>query len=202
VCSSDLSGRVLDIGCGDGRFCTLARNRCTAIVGVDCALKALGIARQRNIPVVQSNFGEHKLPFADASFDVVTCLDVIEHIFDPFFLLKEINRVLKPGGELILTTPNLRYIKHVFDLLLRGQAPKTNCDHASCDGGHLHYFCCKDLEQLLQECGMGVTVRRGVRQSQYRSFKLWLFKLVARLWEKEVEREFFYQGILVKAGKP
>src|SRR3989339_7525 len=158
------TGIALDVGCGDGRFCTMIRSRCAAVLGVDISMNALQVARKRDLAVAQANFGESPLPFASASIDLVTCLDVIEHIFDPYFLLHEIHRVLKPGGRFILTTPNLRFVKHVFDVLLRGRAPKTNLDHASCDGGHLHYFCTQDLKELLQECGFSVVACRGVRQ--------------------------------------
>jgi SAM-dependent methyltransferase len=80
---------------------------------------------------------------------------VIEHVFDPRFLLDEIARVLKPGGILLLDTPNIRYAKHLWSLLIGGRFPVTAGDDEDLrlahDGGHLHYFARRDIEVLLRQ---------------------------------------------------
>jgi ubiquinone/menaquinone biosynthesis C-methylase UbiE len=85
------SERHLDIGCGDGYF--LKRSKCEECFGLD---KILG-----------DNIAD-RLEFPDAYFDYVTLLAVIEHVHDPAGMIKEIARVLKPGGRLIMTTPKRR----------------------------------------------------------------------------------------------
>lgn len=90
--------RHLDIGCGDGYF--LKRSTCEERFGLD---KLLG------------DEITDKIDFANTYFDYVTMLAVIEHISDPGPLLKEITRVLKPGGKLIITTP-IRFADKVINI--------------------------------------------------------------------------------------
>lgn len=80
--------RLLDIGCGDGYF--ILRSKCTERYGLD---------KRTGDEVVDT------LDFPDNYFDYVIMLAVIEHIVDPTDLLKEIHRVLKPGGRFVFTTP-------------------------------------------------------------------------------------------------
>jgi 2-polyprenyl-3-methyl-5-hydroxy-6-metoxy-1,4-benzoquinol methylase len=58
-------------------------------------------------------------PYGDASFDTVLCCELIEHLFaDPMHMMSEINRILKPGGHLVLTTPNIGSLRSVSAILL------------------------------------------------------------------------------------
>ena len=89
--------------------------------------------------------------------DCVVCAAVIEHVFDPYLLMDELRRVAKHGAALLLTTPNLAYLKHRLTLLAGG-LPKTGTDdpvgrwrQKGWDGGHLHYFTRDTLAALLRE---------------------------------------------------
>jgi SAM-dependent methyltransferase len=95
--------RLLDAGCGSGRTLDeLARYG--RVAGVDLSPEAVGAARRRGHEDVQVGRVE-ALPFADATFDVVTCLDVVEHTPDDRATLAELRRVTRPGGLLIVTVP-------------------------------------------------------------------------------------------------
>ena len=85
----------------------------------------------------------------------------IEHVFDPVNLLNEINRVLVTRGELVISTPNTRYWKHIVRLLCFGMAPQTSGDREGYDGGHIHYFTFRDMCNLLNDCGFNVVEKRG-----------------------------------------
>lgn len=104
--ASRVRGRLLEVGCGEGRGIDLllpAIENYTAIDKIQGAVEAL---RQR---YPQGNFvAAHlpPLPFADCSFDSIVTFQVIEHIEADVFFLRELYRVLKPGGVLLLTTPN------------------------------------------------------------------------------------------------
>ena len=111
--SSRSSPRWLDIGCGlelvpwwlkdRASLETELRSRARSLVGVDLNFEALRENRSCNIRL---NVDAAHLPFADESFDLVTCNMVFEHLADPRLVLGEIRRVLRPGGRLIAITAN------------------------------------------------------------------------------------------------
>ncbi|ATW47304.1 class I SAM-dependent methyltransferase [Streptomyces xantholiticus] len=99
---------VLDVGCGDGSAASaaapfLAGHR---LVGIDWSHDALRRARTRMGAVVRGEL-DHGLPFADGCADAVLFSEVVEHLVDPDHALDELRRVLRPGGHLMLSTPNL-----------------------------------------------------------------------------------------------
>lgn len=107
--------RVLDLGCGEGRHAinVYLQEEVTAI-GVDLSHKDLITARCRFLPFAQSctekdfllqQADATCLPFADASLDKIICSEVLEHVENYPAVLREINRVLKPGGLLAVTVP-------------------------------------------------------------------------------------------------
>lgn len=174
--------RLLDIGCGDGTLGYFAKEKYKEVYGVDIVEGALEIARKRGLTTIRVNLNEEKLPFDEQFFDTVTCLDVIEHIFDPRNLIKEISRVLKTEGIAIISSPNTRHLSRVLSLLVKGRFPKTSGDEEGYDGGHIHYFTYKDLEALLEQNGFEVLGKYGV-------------------FGKNFLKEFRSPGIVIKARK-
>ncbi|MFI7007296.1 class I SAM-dependent methyltransferase [Streptomyces sp. NPDC050145] len=100
---------VLDLGCGDGSAAATAAALLPGhrLVGVDWSQDALRRAAARIPYVVRGELSDHGLPFADGAADAVLFSEVIEHLVDPDSALDEIRRVLRPGGHLMLSTPNL-----------------------------------------------------------------------------------------------
>lgn len=97
--------KVLDVGCNDGVFMELLRDkRQCDVYGVDVSEVALEEAKKRNLNVQLAD-GE-TLPFDDKSFDVVILMEVLSHLHDPDKVLKEIRRVLKKNGVLLGSCPH------------------------------------------------------------------------------------------------
>ena len=103
--------RVLDIGCGDGTLTSRLAQRSERVWGVDDALLPLQLARGefarrpgRRTPVL-ANADARRLPFPSDAFDCVVMADVIEHIDAPDAVMSEAHRVLRKGGQVLLTTP-------------------------------------------------------------------------------------------------
>ena len=103
----------LDAGCGDGRhLAALARSpaRPSRVTGADISARILETARAAAAALqpelVQANL--EALPLEDAAFDLALCTQVIEHLLDPAAGVRELARVLRPGGVLVLTTDNSR----------------------------------------------------------------------------------------------
>jgi SAM-dependent methyltransferase len=145
---------VLDVGCNTGygtlRFAPVARR----VVGVDVsprAIEAAGLRAPDGRPefVLTSGFA---LPFADASFDLVTSFQVLEHVPDATAFLGELARVTRPGGMVILATPN------AATRLYPGMAPWNRF--------HVHEYRADELEGLLRGVFATVTVLGmfGVRE--------------------------------------
>ncbi|NIO44342.1 MAG: methyltransferase domain-containing protein [Candidatus Aenigmarchaeota archaeon] len=102
--------KLLDVGCRDGQFTVLLDNiieNDTNLYGLDNEKKAVKLATKRGIKATELDIENQRFPYANNYFDCITCLDVIEHVVEKDFVIEEIYRVLKPGGILILSTPNL-----------------------------------------------------------------------------------------------
>jgi SAM-dependent methyltransferase len=102
-----LEGPVLDLGCGTGYGTALVGRR-REIIGVDRSADAIEYAVVRyTTPTVRFSVEDAVgLPFADSSMSSVVCFEVIEHVPNPEKLLHEVRRVLKPMGQLVISTPN------------------------------------------------------------------------------------------------
>ena len=102
--------RVLDCGCGMGVYMMMInRLRNVDVVGVDGDVGRLEWAEREGIRADLSRVDIHSLPFADASFDKVLMSEVLEHVTDDRRALREVYRVLKPGGTLALSVPHANY---------------------------------------------------------------------------------------------
>ena len=186
---------LLDVGCGDGATTINVREKAARIFGTDIAAQACRAARGRGIAAVVSSLDGASLPFAEASFDAVTCLDVIEHLLDPEHVMREIARVLRPGGRGYVSTVNMRYLKFLWQLAVAGRFPRTSSDTAAYDGGHLHYFTAENLKQLGRSAGLRVERHVGVVPSA----RLRWLQPLQRWWPV---RDFLAAGFLIVFEKP
>jgi SAM-dependent methyltransferase len=113
--------RCLDVGCGDGRCVGLwLHERGREYVGVDVSAAAIRRARSLGLDARQIDDAT-SLPFDNDTFDAVVCIEVLEHLFQPQVAASEIRRVLKPGGVLLATVPNIAYWRRRVDLALLGR---------------------------------------------------------------------------------
>jgi 2-polyprenyl-3-methyl-5-hydroxy-6-metoxy-1,4-benzoquinol methylase len=161
------SGRVLDIGCATGIFLEGMRDRGWQPEGVELSAFAASYARERfGLTVFSGTLEQANYP--DNQFDLATMWDVLEHVPDPAGTLAEINRILKPGGWLVLSLPNpLAWERYWFSQYWAGwDVPR-----------HFQLFTPEVLERYLQQAGLKMveitsfTGRHGVLVL---SIQMWL----------------------------
>jgi SAM-dependent methyltransferase len=153
-------GRLLDVGCNTGFFLNAARLSYD-VAGVEPSAWARKFANEKlHLGVAAGSLEQAKFP--DASFDVTTLIDVIEHLPDPKAALCEVARVTKPGGILYLVTPD---VESISARLLRGRWWGLR-------PAHIYYFSPRTLRRLLYECGFEV-----VSMSSYGRIFTWQYWL-------------------------
>lgn len=154
--------KILDIGCFDGTFLTMIKNRNNKFYGLDASDYAVMQARKKGISVKQFFFDDvAKIPFKDKFFDLITAGEIIEHIYDTDFFLEEIRRLLKKDGLLLISTPNIASLGRRI-LLMFGLNPIIEISPNEMDSpGHIRYFTFKTLRWLLEKHGFKILVTKS-----------------------------------------
>jgi len=187
----------LDIGAGEGKLIADLKTRFPGVKAHACDYH---IARfpLKDVPIRQVDLNCEALPFAEASFDLVTCSEVLEHLENYRQLLREAARVLKPGGLLIVTTPNvlnmqsrLRYMIAGFPVLFR-PLPLSSEETYSADS-HITPIAYFHLAHSLLGAGFE-RIQTGLDKTQKTSLVLlslfwpFLFLFWAWFWRRELKK--------------
>ena len=135
-------GRLLEIGCGRGDMLKNLKSFGWNAEGIDFDLQAVSFARERGLVVRHGSLDD--IHYDDATFDAVIMSHVIEHLHDPIKVVKDCYRILKPGGRLVLLTPNAGSLGH----RIYGQS-WLHLDPPR----HLHLFNANTLAKLAEGLG-------------------------------------------------
>lgn len=155
--------RVLDLGCGEGTFGRLLRERGakdTEVVGVDVSSQALELAAQHYDQVYRSNVEQEQLRDVVGAqpFDTIIALEVLEHLFAPKAALIQLRELLQPRGQLIVSFPNIAWWRYRL-ALLAGRFPEEY--HIFDAVEHLQHFTLPSFRRLLTESGYQITAIDG-----------------------------------------
>ena len=140
-------GKVLDVGCAFGYFLKAAEKEGFEAAGVEISKYAVSRAKQNNLNVINSKLKDAN--FKSSSFDVVTIFDVIEHVASPSDEFREINRVLKKSGLLVLETPDEGsfLVRHIL---------KDKWEEYRRAREHIYFFSKKTIRKLAEQNGFKV----------------------------------------------
>ena len=127
------TARILDVGAGEGYFCKLAAARGYHIEGCDFQPQLFKLS---GVPFHQADLNHH-IPVPDESFDCVVAIEVIEHLENHSQFMRELLRVTKKGGSIILTTPNVTSIPARWYFFLYGY---SDCARRPLDPTSAEYF--------------------------------------------------------------
>lgn len=168
-------GDMVDIGCGNGIVSQIMAKTAGVkrIVGVDF------VSLTDAFPIDMVNLDSaSRLPYSDASFDVVTCLETLEHVHDTDHLVREVRRVLRPDGYAVLSVPRIDGLLTVAMLALGWQPPAIECSLHKRYGspeaggrvsGHVSHFARRAFEALLTVNGFRI---EAFTQASIYSWKL------------------------------
>lgn len=181
--------QCLDVGCGDGRTSGLwmLAHGCS-YVGVDISERAVEEAREIGLQA-QLIGDAASLPFPDGAYDVVVGVEFLEHLFLPLKALTEMARVLRPGGVLIVTVPNVAYWRRRLDLALLGRWHPMGDDRSVSEpwrDPHIRFFNPGSMRRMVTAAGLTPIVVGGHGGAMLRDVP-WLGK---RLHGTEASRPY------------
>jgi SAM-dependent methyltransferase len=183
-------GRLLDIGCGAGRTGAELRKLGFNVTGVDHSAKAVQLAKERGLAVQMTDLDADGLPFEDCEFDLAWAGDVLEHVFDPIDMLKEANRVLRPGGKLYVNVPNEFPLRTRFAILLKSRSCQSFTYRSVGVDHHHTHFSLELLEFMLSKTGFEIVWLGSMIRWPWTFIRgEWLRE--SRILAKEFGRNFF-----------
>jgi SAM-dependent methyltransferase len=155
---SQIHGRVLDVGCGAGSIAKAVKRERPdlEVMGCDLSESALANARVDAEGVDFRLATAERLPFEDGTLDFVWIIDVLEHVDDPERVLREVARVLKPGGGFHIVLPLEGQPRTLYRLVGTGTRWKAKVRH----GGHIQIFSADRFSKMASACGLPVVRTR------------------------------------------
>lgn len=143
---------ILEVGCGGGGTgaLALATGKCRRYHGIEIEPGAAAQARKALTEVLVDNIETMRLPYPEASFDVVIVSEVLEHLVDPWAAVARLARSLKPSGIMIATVPNVSHWR-VIGALFKGRF--DYCEMGVMDRTHLRWFTPSTLQSMFKDAG-------------------------------------------------
>lgn len=148
--------RIFEVGCGAGGTLSFLKSsgRCDWAGGVELFHDAAETAKGKVDLVLEGGIETINLPFEENSMDVILCLDVLEHLVDPWGVIRQLHALLKPGGVLICSIPNVRNFRVVLPLLFLGRWQYSR--EGILDKTHLRFFTKESAIELIECSGLVV----------------------------------------------
>ena len=166
------NNRVLELGAAGGDSLLKIKELGLAgeVVGVE--LCELPNSNQKNSSIDNffiGNIESTSITFNDNYFDVIICGDILEHLIDPWEMVRKIQTWLKPGGTFILSIPNIRELKVMYKIFFKGDFGYEK--DGILDKTHLRFFCKRNLIALITDAGLNIKIITST--DFYKRSKFW-----------------------------
>lgn len=161
---------AIDIGCANGKLGTHLMKKGIVLTcdGIEPVPAAATIAKSTLRTVWQGPLENVVREISWQDYDLVILADVLEHLVDPWSVLRDLRRMTGPECRLALSVPNIRHYKIVLPLLFRDTFRYQ--DHGIMDRTHLHFFTRSSLAEILLECGWSIKTASAHMKKKYRRF--------------------------------
>jgi len=185
---------VLEVGCGFGNTLAWIKSirNCTWAGGVELSPHIAEQARKNVDDVYVGNIEHMVLPLANESIDLLLCLDVLEHLVDPWTVIRNLKALLKPGGALIVSIPNIRNINVLFPLLFRQKWEYTEA--GILDRTHLRFFVKESAVHLVSSSGFIVDMVTATGLGKSRKSRI-INSAIPSLIRSLFEKQYVIRGI-------
>jgi 2-polyprenyl-3-methyl-5-hydroxy-6-metoxy-1,4-benzoquinol methylase len=190
-------GDVIELGCGDGGTLAWlkAERHARHTTGMELCLKPASLARMQVDHVIQGNIELTIKKLNHHSYDLVLCLDVLEHLVDPWAVVQEIYTLLRPGGSIIISLPNVRNYTVVLPLLFNGTWNYKK--DGIMDQTHLRFFSREGAKNILTKNGFIIKNSVDTGLQPRRKMEIWKAVLA-----RTILRDFCVTQFLLRAEKP
>lgn len=192
---TEKSVRALDIGCGSGETSRALKKmgRFEWVCGVEGSPEAANLARKALDQVVEGDIETIEFPFEPETFDVILTLDILEHLIDPWATLDKLVSLLKPGGILVASLPNVRHYSVVIPLIFFGDWRYQQ--EGLLDSTHIRFFTRSTAQKFFVKRGLIVEMQGHTGATGT------LGKLVRRMFFGRLDGFLDFQ-VLLKMRKP
>jgi len=154
-----ISGKkILDVGCANGRLGAKLKDLGAVVYGIDVSSIAVAEASQKIDKAIVVDISE-EWPDLGEKFSVIVISEVLEHMFDPVFVLSQAARFLEEGGKIIITVPNFLVWTNRIKFLFGNFSYE---DQGMFDFGHIRWFTYDYLGRVLDDVGLKVTEERHI----------------------------------------
>ena len=161
---------ILEVGCASGMTGRELKRRNGAFVaGIELNANAATAAKNVLDDVLHGDIEKIDLPYRDSSFDCILFADVLEHLIDPLTALVKVRRLLKKGGSVVASIPNVQFHGVIHQLI---EGNWTYEKEGILDETHLRFFTYKEIQKMFSQAGYSIQKVEEVLDPQYEKFSL------------------------------
>jgi 2-polyprenyl-3-methyl-5-hydroxy-6-metoxy-1,4-benzoquinol methylase len=190
---------ILDVGCSVGTLGRQIKERSPAatVIGIEYDPRMAEQARRYldRVMVLNLNCMQEEIDVGVTKVDCIILADVLEHLIDPWGLLRDLRRLVAPSGTVVASIPNIRHLDSIYNLAVRGYWPYR--DRGIHDRTHLRFFTLRNIHELFAESGFEIL--RVERNFRLREHEMRPIKGLARLITTRALRPFFTFQYLITA---